>query len=747
MRTEIYIENNQLDLDKDLSCEFTYSIDDIKDFATRNTAFSKTIILPGNGSNNRIFGSIFEFGSANPHYFDRPNVGINFNAARSANCLVFVDKIQIFKGIIKLLEVIIDKGSVEYEVAVFGELGGFISTLGTLRIDQLDFSEYNHDWTLTNITNSWDATAGYYYPLIDYGNCSTPAQFPTTAKHDWQFSAFRPAHYVYDYIDKIITDAGYTYESDFLETDFFKRLIIPNNFKNLIKRSNELINVSQPYTDNWLPLPASGKTIGYSTQTQLSNFTSSGGNTVYTYIGTEQVDSNFYFNFLAAINLTYTGSGTLTVRYRVIKNSTINVYDVSNDFILSYGQSVSDIIQAYFEDTVPISFVTNDFITTRIDLIFTWDYDSNTSSYGYLEDGQVDLNYANIDCRSVSYVIANANYGDALEMNLNLPKGVYQKDFFSSIVKMFNLYVVEDRDKSKHLKIEPYISFYLNDAELYNWDDNNQLLVDGLGVEYLLIKDAGVIAVNWSTKIDRSKPIRLKPMSELNGRYYEYKYKQDNDYYNEQYQKRYTYGYGDRIVDTGYEFAKEKQTLEIIFAATPLVGYDGEEKVYPTIMKLSNTNAATKTEDRTEHVIRIMQKKKVTGVTGYDIYNNLVKITPSQLTYYGYGGHLDDPDAPSADLNFGAPNELYFELVDYYPEANVFNSFWSDYVAEITDKDSKLLTCYVYLNELDIFHLDFSKLIYIDGSLWRLNQIIDYNPSTKDVTKVELLKVIEITYA
>jgi hypothetical protein len=51
------------------------------------------------------------------------------------------------------------------------------------------------------------------------------------------------------------------------------------------------------------------------------------------------------------------------------------------------------------------------------------------------------------------------------------------------------------------------------------------------------------------------------------------------------------------------------------------------------------------------------------------------------------------------------------------------------------------------LNEIDIFNLDFSRLIYVDGALWRLNKVEDYNPMVSDVTKVELLKVIELTYA
>jgi hypothetical protein len=139
-----------------------------------------------------------------------------------------------------------------------------------------------------------------------------------------------------------------------------------------------------------------------------------------------------------------------------------------------------------------------------------------------------------------------------------------------------------------------------------------------------------------------------------------------------------------------------------------------------------------------------MQAKKITGVTSYNVKNGSTTLV--SLTTYGYAGHLDDPNNPGADLNFGVPNELYFELNTDYPTANLFNAYWSEYVAEITDKDSKLLTAFVYLKAKDIYSLDFSKLIMIDGALWRLNNVQDFNPMDVDTTKAEFLKVIELTY-
>ena len=65
MRTEIYIENQRLDLTEDVNTDFTYAIDDINDFGAKNTNYSKTIRIAGNANNNAIFGNIFDLNNAN----------------------------------------------------------------------------------------------------------------------------------------------------------------------------------------------------------------------------------------------------------------------------------------------------------------------------------------------------------------------------------------------------------------------------------------------------------------------------------------------------------------------------------------------------------------------------------------------------------------------------------------------------------------------------------------------------------
>ena len=191
---------------------------------------------------------------------------------------------------------------------------------------------------------------------------------------------------------------------------------------------------------------------------------------------------------------------------------------------------------------------------------------------------------------------------------------------------MFNLYVYDDKYDTNKIHIKPYIDFY-----------------DGSFID-------------WSNKVDRSKAISIKPMSEINARYYQFKYKQDNDYYNENYRKKYNEGYGDRLYDTEFDFVKDTASFEVIFAATVLYQAETTDKIYPAIYKKSDNNSK---KDPIDSVIRILQAKKITGRSSYKIQNGVTDL--ATLTSYGYAGHLDDPFTPTNDINYGAPKEVFYQ--------------------------------------------------------------------------------------
>lgn len=714
MVTEILIEGSRLDLFEDLGAELNYAIDDIKDFSSRNTNYSKTITLPGNANNNKIFGHIYNFASANNYYIsdpNSPNVGYNFDPSKQASCKIFVNKLQVFKGVLRLLEIKINNGTIEYECAVFGELGGFASAIGNSLLEDLDtFNSYDQAWNADNVVNSWTASGvasgiGIVYPLIDYGQVKVNTD-------DYHLNAFRPAFFVKEMIDGIIADSGYTYESAFFETPYFKSLIIPNNKAELEQLRKDLLNVTGAYT-----VTTGSETVRFSTISNLSLFTNT-NDSDFTFTGTTGTLGKL--SIIGAPYLNRVGSFTLSV-YQDATELYTETFDGNTDY-----------------QQFPIDWL----IDVSLD---NGDILSINATFTSLES---DCELApNLTFQFISDYpqVAPATLNATLSMKNLIPKGIQQKDFFASICRMFNLYVFEDVNESKKLLIEPFIEFYRTGAGFLKLNDLGELLLHGESGDttgLLLLSDPIADSIDWSNKVDYSKEVSLKPMSELNSRYYDFVYTEDSDYYNETYFQKYNESYADRKEDTKFQFASDRTEVSIIFSPSLLVQRSGDDKLCASLFKIEND-----VEVSMDTNIRIMQFAYVEGVNSWmikDVIGSNGNLHTG--TTYGYAGHLDNPEIPTNDLNFGVPNQVYFTIASPYPTANLFTAFWGDYLAEITSKDSKLLSCYLYLTNADIYSLDFAQLIYIDGALWRLNKIIDFNPTIPKTTQVELLRVIELTY-
>jgi hypothetical protein len=688
MNTELFIEGHRLDITKTASALMTFSIDDVRDFSARSTTWSKTVILPGTSNNNKAFGHIFQIGRSNAFNSSAPNVNFNFNASKSANVILFQDQMQTFKGVLRLLQINYSNGlggRVEYEVNLSGNLSALSATLTGKLLEDLDFSNYDQTYSIYNIIQSWDNSggAGIYYPLIDFGTYST-------GKHDWHYRTFRPALFLKEYVDKIFSNANYRYVCNEFQTQRFKKIVIPHSKKELTIKTDNLSNANITSTKNYtFPNPFGSTLISFDSNTG-TGFNANVGKNIFTYAGSLTTNIKVHFKFIG----TFFAVGFFeSISLEIWKNGETGTLVYSDFNIFS---------PFTWESEVSFSIAPGD------TLEFRW-RGSVTST--------VQITSAEFDIKPVGGAIAiPITLGDMLSANEAIPKNIRQIDFLVGIVKLWNLYLYEDKDDPFLINITPYIDFYSKNTSN---------------------------AVDWTLKLDRSKPIKSKPMSELNAKIYKFKFKNDNDFYNELYRKRYNEGYGDRTYDSQFEFSSQTQDAEVLFSPTPIVGYLGEDKYYSTIFKRTGTEP-TVTEENIDSNIRLLQTKKITGVGSWSITDGTSPVWT--MTYYGYAGHLDDPTSPSNDLNFGATKELFYLFTSGNLSNNQFNVYWSGYMAEITDKDSKLITAYFKLDPIDILNLDFSKYIYVDGIAFRLNKIKDYNTSIPSVCQVELLKVSSASY-
>jgi hypothetical protein len=349
------------------------------------------------------------------------------------------------------------------------------------------------------------------------------------------------------------------------------------------------------------------------------------------------------------------------------------------------------------------------FVTTQ-NFVLNTSYAGQSLSASYYDgsggiyNGDYDINLVNTGLFKASQINTDYAYNDTLDMYSCLPRKIKQKDFVTSIINMFNLFIEPDIDNPKNLKIEPRDDFYNS------------------------------ITLDWSKKLDVSQELIIKPMALLDASRYIFSYKEDKDYYNEKYLESYGDIYGQREIIIQNEFLSNTNTNKIIFSPTPLVGQTSNDRVLSTIIKLDQYQQAQKTASNIRYLI----------YDGLKATSSTWVLQSTNLLEYPYAGHWDDPFNPSLDCNFGLPYEIYYDDT-YYPinaiNANLYNDFHQVHIDEITDKDSKIVQGKFYLTPNDISTLSFRNQYFFNNAYHRLLKVNNYSPSEVTLTDCHFLKL------
>lgn len=157
----------RVDLYDNISIPLTYTILDVREPDKRKTSWSKSIKIPGTKNNNRIFTHIYELGKDGWVTIGNTSVYQGFNPNIRKEVIILNDGIQVFKGNMQLKSVTKDRdGNVEYDIALSGDLTSLFFDVGNAKLSDLDFSEWDHEWSRLNIMNSWSGSllrnnAGY----------------------------------------------------------------------------------------------------------------------------------------------------------------------------------------------------------------------------------------------------------------------------------------------------------------------------------------------------------------------------------------------------------------------------------------------------------------------------------------------------------------------------------------------------------------------------------------------------------
>ena len=757
---EVRIEGRRLDVFEGFDFSFNYGVADIRNPEKRSTEYSKTIKCPATKSNDALFGHIYDVNISNTHDANTTNINVNFNPNKKAEARVIADGVEVMAGVVQLRKVIQKGHAYTYEVVFIGKLLNIFSVLGDKQlngIDEnglnfLDLSGYNHILTRQAQVDSWTATIGegYVYPLIDWG---TSSFYTSSGERIYDVKDFRPAIYVKTLIDKTFDFAGFSYTSSFFNTNTFKRLIIPiakqelpvgqvtdrqfravktlpqvmSRFPSISPNTFGNEQIFDPSTGEMAKLCFEDDSVfGFDNNNQYRILSQQAPFIPYHYAAL----NDYIFvcqqpfrhdNFQTSIDLQVTKNyafgttvfeGTVEIVHRINASQTIEVV-ASSEFNFNISGAVGSTQTQTINVQGNVFTENNDQVYVRLN--------SDPYGDGYKPDfrnSASGLGNVALDVRCVGGFFENVPNseqwfeGDTVELTNHLPD-VSIKDFLTSIFKMFNLYVEVDPNNENNLLIETRDDFY---------------------------KAGGT--KDWTYKLARDKNINLEPLGVLTDREYIYTYSEDGDYYNERYQNNRGHAYGRSRIEVDNDFVQSTKEVEVIFSPSPLVNDNPSNRIIPKIYDADMEEGAKPTDAN----IRILYYGGL--LTSDPVWHHKSITGDTQRATYPYAGHWDNPLTPTLDINFGLPYEIYYQSNGFtgtlqVTNANLYNIYHRNYINEVTDKDSKVMTALFYLEPTDINILDFRDQIVIDNSYWRLNRVMNYNPFKEGLTKVELIKIKE----
>lgn len=211
---KIIVPLGELDISKEAGFGVSYSVDEIQDISKRNSAYSKTITLPGNKNNNFLLGELFDI-NTDFTYFN-PNI-------KTDATIIVNNSSVIIKGYLQLKQIIKNNVSdlqgnrISYEVVVFDEVVDIFKEMGDKVLNELDFTDYNHTYTKDNIVASWAHTADdvYGYPNMYNGT------------KDYLTRDFKPGIFHKAYLQKIAEANNFSLGGTFMNDADYATEIVP----------------------------------------------------------------------------------------------------------------------------------------------------------------------------------------------------------------------------------------------------------------------------------------------------------------------------------------------------------------------------------------------------------------------------------------------------------------------------------------------------------------------------------------
>ena len=802
----------------DFPLALTFQISDFKDLTSTSGDYSKSFKIPATKNNNNILKQLYT-----------PNISIDNTVTDKKSCRILFNNLYSLVGLIQVDGVGGYGETPSYYNCVF--FGSNLNWADKIQDTYMNAIEWGNDgenlaYNKDSIVATWQhedcnnaSNSPIVYPITSYGDYNELGQAKTIQLLDTASTQpiingstgyygfnddgdsygtpppvadWRPSLFVKTTLDKIFNAIGYTINSDFMNTDMFKKLVwlLPNfKYNNPEQReieysygnsftgqglisSTSIAPTNAQYDPNsWstfssvIDLNDAGADFVLNTNTDNTGWdTATGIFTVQEYGEYTTILNNFG---LFATRDVYSG-GVLNVDYAKIQ---LQVQTVGQ----SSWMTISEFQTGSFSDSGASSPIQTE---TAASQSFTGAIDNTR----YLNKGDQLRLVLFVKAQSLSYsgnqitihlfassapitstTSSNANgqygielnplyveYGQTYNLTDVISTDYKQIDFVKGIAHAFNLQMTTD-ESTKTINIEPFDSFYKPYGD----------------------------AIDWTYKLDRSSEISDKWLESDLKRNLVFKYKSDNadakvkargiEYFREIEDE---FPYREELPDT---FKKGASTFENPFFAGTYNGKDqdgvgGSSSFVDTAFSAclwtentytTNVNRPTKGHDFLPRLLYwnkyspaySLNLEKHALVQTWSATSKYIIASQQATSFYLSGIYpqatmINADSTTSPNLAYGNVNVRdYDDATGLYASAQASKGLFDAYyrnMFESIKRSPRLRTVSISLNISDIVDLDFTKLVYIDGVYWRINKVIDYKPNNNESTKVELIEWFQI---
>ena len=210
--TILYLDDEAIDLYGNSGISLNFAHADLDRLSSGNTkgSFSFEIVIPATKATSKAF------------FFPELVLDESFDATTEKSARLEVNGAVQLQGFARIKATVINGEIASYKIVLYEGNSSWINNIKDKKITDIDYSNYNHIYdrnTMTSYENI-DSIVGdqlVSYPVLNLGT-------PLAGEGIWSVEDRLPSFRVWKVFTDIFKDAGYTINSNFINSEFFKSL-------------------------------------------------------------------------------------------------------------------------------------------------------------------------------------------------------------------------------------------------------------------------------------------------------------------------------------------------------------------------------------------------------------------------------------------------------------------------------------------------------------------------------------------